>query len=221
MPLTVVLGPGRASSLSGAEFEGRRAAYEATVVDVGTGDGRFAYHLAGLRPDALVVGLDPVEDNMADVARRATRKPVKGGRANVLLVRAAIEDLPPELAGVAREVYVHLPWGRLLEGIVQADDEVLRGLVALCEPGARLFLTLNAEIWIENMPARFRDLPAPTPEFVADVVAPRFAAAGIALGPARVLEPTEVAALTTTWAKRLRHGGREPHVLAVEGTADP
>ena len=86
-------------------------------------------------PDRLVIGIDALAEPMGERAATAARKPAKGGRPNLLFVHAAIEALPPELERIADEVYVQLPWGALLEGIVLARDDVLGGIAALCRPG--------------------------------------------------------------------------------------
>src|SRR5690349_12984816 len=120
MPLTRVVGRGRTSPVDADALGELRRAHSTTVVDVGTGDGRYAYHLAAADPARLVIGIDALEAPMGEIAARAARKPARGGRPNLLLVRAAIEALPAELHGVADEVSVQLPWGSLLEGIVLA-----------------------------------------------------------------------------------------------------
>ena len=58
MTLTRVVGKGRTSEMPASELEAMRGAYVKCAVDVGTGDARFAYHLASERPDWLVLGLD-------------------------------------------------------------------------------------------------------------------------------------------------------------------
>ena len=74
-------------------------------------------------------------------------------------------------------MHVILPWGGLLEGIVLARADVIGGLAALCRPGADVVVTLNGEIWLDSTPARYEQLPVPTPEYVAELVAPGFARA--------------------------------------------
>ena len=96
----------------------------------------------------------------------------------------------------------------------------MRALVdQLCRPGARVSVTLNGEIWLESTPARYEDLPVPTPEYVADVVAPGFAAAGITLEPARYSTASEAKQLPTTWARRLGHARDHPCFVQFEGVA--
>jgi 16S rRNA (adenine(1408)-N(1))-methyltransferase len=96
------------------------AGYDRVVVDVGAGDGRFATAYAREHPETLVVGLDIAKDKLAEAARRAGRKPQRGGVPNLLYVVASAEESPTELAGRASEVHVVLPWGRLLRGCLPA-----------------------------------------------------------------------------------------------------
>lgn len=63
---------------------------------MGTGDGRLPYALAREAPERLFVGIDA---NAAGLRERSGRAERAG--ANVVYVRAAVEDLPPELAGYA------------------------------------------------------------------------------------------------------------------------
>jgi 16S rRNA (adenine(1408)-N(1))-methyltransferase len=217
MTITRVIGKGRTAPLERDAFTELRARYETVAIDVGTGDGRFAYHLASADPMRLVVGIDALDEPMGEVAARAARKPARGGRANLVLVRAPVEDLPPELRGIADEVSVQLPWGSLLEGIVLARAEVLAGLAALCRPQARLTVTLNGEIWLDSTPARYEHLPVPTPEYVADVVAAGLARVGIDFGEARYASAEEAKALPTTWARRLGHGRSHPSFVRFTG----
>jgi 16S rRNA (adenine(1408)-N(1))-methyltransferase len=217
--LTRVVGKGRTVVLDAAALAELRDRYPDAIVDVGTGDARFAYHLASEEPDRLVVALDALDEPMGEIAHKATRKPARGGRPNLVCLRAAIENLPPELHGIGHEVFVQLPWGRLLEGIVRATPDVLGGIASLCGPAARVVVTLNGEIWEDSTPARYEDLPLPDPDYVREVVGPGFARAGITIEPARYLTASEANSLPTTWARRLGHGRPHPRFVQFEGTA--
>lgn len=217
MTLTRVVGKARTAEMEPAELEALRSAHERCAIDVGTGDAHFAYHLASEHPDWLVIAIDAIEAPMGEIAYRATRKPSRGGRANLVLLRAAIEMIPDELVQIADEVDVLLPWGALLEGIVRAQPDVVEGIAALARPGADVRVTLNGEIWLDSTPARFEDLPVATPEYVAESMAPEFGRAGIELQPARYLSAAEAKALPTTWARRLGHGRAHPRFVHIEG----
>src|SRR4051794_23728849 len=217
MTLTRVVGKGRTVAMPPGDLAALRESYGNCVVDVGTGDAHFAYHVATQRRDWLVIGLDALDEPMGEIAYRAARKPARGGRPNLVLLRGAIESIPAELVGIADEVDVLLPWGALLEGIVRAAPDVVAGIARLARPNACVNITLNGEIWIDSTPARYEELPVPTPEYVADVIEPEFRRAGIHLGPARYLDASEAKSVPTTWARRLGHGRAHPRFVHIEG----
>lgn len=217
MTLTRVVGKSRVAEMPAAELAAMRAAYAHCAVDVGTGDAHFAYHIASQRPDWLVIGVDAIEAPMGEIAYRAARKPARGGRANLVLLRAALEAVPAELDRIADEVDVLLPWGALLEGIVQVRPEIVGGIARLARDGAVVRMTLNGEIWLDSMPTRFEGLPVATPEYVATEMEPEFRKAGIVLEPARYLSAAEAKAVPTTWARRLGHGRTHPQFLYLAG----
>ena len=124
-----------------------------------------------------------------------------------MCLRAAIENLPSELYGIAREVYVQLPWGRLLEGIVRATPDVLGGIGALCGPArARRGHAQRRDLGGLDAP-RYEDLPLPDPDYVRDVVGPGFARVGIVVAPARYLDGV-------TKRRRCRPPGRAGSAMA-------
>lgn len=218
MTLERVAGKRRTVEMKGTELEARHAQSGRTLVDVGTGDGRYAYAVATAHPDWLVIGFDALDEPMGEIAYKAARKPAKGGRPNLVLLHASVESVPQELGGLADEVTVLLPWGRLLEGIVTADEAVVGALARLARQGGVVRVTLNGEIWIDSMPERFAHLPVPDPAYVDSVVAPAFAAAGVVCTPARILSAEEAHTLPTTWARRLGHTRAHPQFVHFEGT---
>lgn len=194
-------------------------AYTRVVLDLGTGDGRFAYALAGADPTALVVGVDTAPDALRETSHRAARKPARGGRRNVLYVRAAVEALPPELAGRADTVHVVLPWGRLMVGTVRGTPDILRGIRAVARAGAAVRIVLNGEVWAGPVPIEARDLPEPTVEHVTTTLVPRYAAEGLRIDGARWLTAAEVTAVPSTWAKRLASSRAHARFLLIEAIA--
>jgi 16S rRNA (adenine(1408)-N(1))-methyltransferase len=204
----------RVRELRAAELEERIRPYERVVVDVGTGDGRFAYATATAHPDWFVVGIDAISERLDELSAKAGRKPAKGGRANVLFVRASAEQPPPELHQRADEIHVLLPWGALLVGTMLADEAVLTGLAALARPGATVTIVFNAEVWEESTPKDMLDLPAVTVDYVQQTLVPAYAAFGIDVTEVRELTEPEVKAMPTTWARRLSHGRFPKFVLA-------
>lgn len=191
-----------------------RAGTIRTVVDVGTGDGRFAYAYASTHPEAFVVGVDAIAERLEEVSLKAARKPAKGGRPNVAFARASVEEPPAELRDSADEVFVLLPWGALLVGTMLADSTVMTGLAALAKPsGADLTIVFNAEVWEDSTPKDMADLPPVTVDYVEQVLAPRYASFGIAVEDVHEMTQGEIKDLPTTWARKLAHGRHPKFVL--------
>ena len=189
------------------------ASYVGVSIDLGTGDGRFAYRYAASHPDRFVIGIDPVAEAMAEMSGRACRKQERGGLANVRYAVASIERIPRELDYIANEIFVNLPWGSLMRGIILADDRVIEAIARLANPGAIVRIILNSRIFDDPIPNEARDLPELTPDYVRLTLAPAFARAHVKIDEVRYLSPEEVGALETTWAKRLSHRRPPPSVL--------
>ena len=202
MSVSVVTGRAVAT-LEGPDVDALVAGYDRVLVDVGTGDGRYAYALARAAPRTLVVGIDAIKENLQETAARAGRKPARGGLANVVFVWASAEDPPAELHGRADSVQVVLPWGRLMVGLLLAAPDVLGGLRRLGRPGTAFRAVVNAEVWGDPIPVEVRDLPELTPERVVHELAPRYEALGIGVTGARLLDEEGVQRLRSTWSRRL------------------
>lgn len=188
-----------------------RAGADRVIVDVGTGDARTAYRLAKAQPDRLVIGVDPAWQRMTPTSVRASRKPAKGGAPNLLLVNAAIETVPDDLHGIADEVLVLMPWGKLLRGVVHGDADVCTGLRSVARAGATLEITVGTSIWRDPVPLEIRDLPELTPGYVDTVLADRLAGCGWQVTGAEVISGAEMDRISSSWARRL--GSANPEVV--------
>ena len=169
------------------------------LVDVGCGDGRHTVRWAERRPDALVVGLD-AETTRVDRAVTAARK----RKLRVVFVAATAESPPEPLVGRCAEIAVVMPWGSLLDGILGADPDVLRGVLSLGAPGATLDAVVNVRPW--DAPAsvdrKLAATPEPTQDHLDRLVA-TYAGLGWALEPAGALSDAEARGLGSTWASRV------------------
>nr|3MQ2_A Chain A, 16S rRNA methyltransferase [Streptoalloteichus tenebrarius]3MQ2_B Chain B, 16S rRNA methyltransferase [Streptoalloteichus tenebrarius] len=208
----------RVQEFSDAEFEQLRSQYDDVVLDVGTGDGKHPYKVARQNPSRLVVALDADKSRMEKISAKAAAKPAKGGLPNLLYLWATAERLPP-LSGVG-ELHVLMPWGSLLRGVLGSSPEMLRGMAAVCRPGASFLVALNLHAWRPSVP-EVGEHPEPTPDSADEWLAPRYAEAGWKLADCRYLEPEEVAGLETSWTRRLHSSRDRFDVLALTGTISP
>jgi len=135
---------------------------------------------------------------MADASRRAARR----GPANAMFVVAAAEQIPPELRGVADDLTIFFPWGSLLRGALALDDaaEAARGIASLLAPGG----VATAIVSIEE-----RDglgLPRLDADGACEALRDRWSTAGLEVCDLRPATVDEIAATSSSWARRLGAG---------------
>jgi hypothetical protein len=131
---------------------------------------------------------------MADASRRAA--------ANALFVRAAVEELPYELEGVANVVTVLMPWGSLFEAMLLPRVERLRAVRRLCKPDAELRVVSSLDA-SRDAAMTGRLGCEPFSEGHPAALAAAYAEAGFAATGHRLLRATEMRDLRTTWAKKV------------------
>jgi 16S rRNA (adenine(1408)-N(1))-methyltransferase len=174
------------------------AGYDEVLIDVGTGDGRYVLHVARTSPTWFALGVDACRDNLREASRKAP--------SNALYVIANALALPGELDGMASKLTINFPWGSLLEGLLDGEPMLLKGVLAICRPGAVLEVRLNAGALaeagytLESGGARVRQA----------LHEGGFEVAGDLLG----LDARELGQCRTTWAKRLAYG-RDPRAVCL------
>jgi len=205
--------------MTAAELRELAGRFDAVDLDIGTGDGRFVLDRAARHPERLVIGLDPVADAMADAANRVTRRRTR--QENVLFVVASVEQMPAELTGIADAVFVNLPWGSLMRGLILADPEILAAVAAPGAPGAEYRIILNLRIFDDPIPLEARDLPEVTVEYVQEALAGPYRAAGLEITAVEELPPSRLAELRTSWARRLSHRTPPPSIQITARRVEP
>ena len=179
------------------------------IVDLGTGDGRFVYQSAKEHPERFYIGIDASHSSLEKISQKSLKKPAKGGLPNVLFVQAALEDLPPELDGVADEVHVHFPWGSLLKAVASGDPKLLAGLRRICCPGALVEVVFGLDPERDRGEIERLGLPPITNEYLSLTVIPGYRTAGFEVFETGLLPWKEWACLdrlNSSWAQKLRHG---------------
>lgn len=180
--------------------------FREVVIDVGTGDGRWAYRMARAHPDRFCLGIDANAAGLRDVSFRAGRKPSRGGVSNVWFIRAAAETLPAGLERLADHITIFYPWRRLLDGILKPDPAVIHPIGLLGKHGAQILICINeSALHAGSRPA--------DPGACAAVLArlrPPYAEAGIVLTSCRIASGPG-----TTWGDRVGQGRPAPSVVVT------
>lgn len=185
-------------------------------VDLGTGDGKFVLRAARAEPEVLHVGVDALAEPMEDAARRAARKPARGGAPNAVFVAADATAPPAALAGRASLVTVNYPWGSLLRAVAAPEAEGLAAVAGPLRPGGRLVALLNASASDDSSYAERLELPPLDGGQVREALVPGWEAAGLSVEEVRVLEPGEAPPHRTSWGQRLVRGsGRETLLVSA------
>jgi hypothetical protein len=120
-----------------------------------------------------------------------------------VLGRLALERAPGALEGLGDRVSVLLPWGSLLRAVAAGEAGGLGRLRAVCGPGARVEVVFGEG-----------DLAAPS----VGALEAAYAEAGLEV-TARLAGAAEVAALGTTWARRLARSDPGRRFWRLEGAA--
>jgi 16S rRNA (adenine(1408)-N(1))-methyltransferase len=158
--------------------------------------------LAQRTPDRLFIGVDANAAGLRQTSGRAAR----GGPANTLFVRAAVEALPAELASVADQVTVILPWGSLLAAVAVPSVPLLQGIRRLCQPEARLTVVMGVDPARDQAEAARLGLPALDAAHFAGPLRAGYAEAGLVVTGVRPLAAAQLAGWPSTWARTLAHG---------------
>ena len=182
------------------------------VIDLGAGDARWVYDSARSDPESVYIAVDPDADALREYAYRASRKPSRGGVANASFVVASVEQLPPELLGMADLVRVNFPWGGLLRGLIEPRDDVLRAIASLGKVNARFEIVLA--YMPEHDTGAFAGGPLPALEETRlKELEPAYAEAGLIIEDRRRLTQDEALTLPSTWGRRLLHARPRPVFL--------
>jgi 16S rRNA (adenine(1408)-N(1))-methyltransferase len=190
------------------------------VIDVGAGDGRYAYESARSDPGSLYIAVDTDAAALAEYAYRAGRKPARGGITNALFVVAAVERLPRELEGLAERVRINFPWGSLLRALLAPEPQVLGAIARLLLPGSTAEVILAYDPGHDTGAFAGDPLPALDQARIETELVPAYRAAGLPIRTWRRLNQDEALAVPSSWGRRLLHA-RPREVFLVAATVPP
>ncbi len=178
---------------------------EGIVIDIGTGDGLFVYRLAQQNPRKFFIGVDASPRPLEKISEKIHRR--KGGLPNVLFLQSSVEELPPELDGIADEVHIHFPWGSLLGAVAAGDEKILRSLRRVCAREALLEIIIGLDPARDRAEIERLGICPLTVEFIDAHLRERYRNAGFEIIERGALPSSRWAKLETSWAKRL--GGNQ------------
>jgi 16S rRNA (adenine(1408)-N(1))-methyltransferase len=214
MSLTIVRGKKRLE-INRQELLEVIETFECVAVDIGTGDGKFVLRKARTTPTVFFIGLDPVAENMQAASMTAQKRASRGSASNTLFIVADVARLPDELEGVASKIYINLPWGSLLEGLLNGDKSLLRNITRMARRDAELEVLINYAVFYgDRVPVGMTHLPPLTCEYIDEQLACKYKEMGWDITERGLIGKNELKNIPTTWAKKLAYG-REPTTMRL------
>jgi hypothetical protein len=181
------------------ELRARLADYNRIILDLGTGDGKFAFRHADTFLHHFVIGVDPCRENLREYS--------SAGLPNLLFIIASAQSLPHELNGLVSHITINFPWGSLLESLLTGDPLLMQGLERIAQPPASLDVRLNAGALAEA---------GWTLEDGAEQNRNNLIHAGWQVGKPMLMDSRTLRNFPSTWAKRLAFG-RDPRAIQLSG----
>ncbi len=181
------------------ELNERLAGYERIILDLGTGDGKFVFHLAGSFPRHFIIGVDSCRENLHEHSRAKL--------PNLLFVIASAQNLPTELNGLISHVTINFPWGSLLESLLTGDAKLIHGLESVSNSVTSVDIRLNGGALAEAGTS----LEAGTKQIHNNMLH-----AGWQVNAPTLMNAAALRSFSSTWARRLAFG-RDPRAMSLSG----
>ena len=173
--------------------------YHRIILDLGTGDGKFALCHAESFPGNFVIGMDSCRENLHVTSRASL--------PNLLYVIANAQALPHELSRLVSHVTINFPWGSLLGSLLANGPSLMSGLESILRPGASLAVRLNGGALTEQ---------GWSLEDGAEKIRENLVDAGWLVGKQTIMDSRALRDFPSTWAKRLAFG-RDPRAVELSG----
>ena len=174
------------------------------MIDVGAGDGLFAYNRARFEPHTFFIGIDANRRPLQKISEKIHRKPAKGGLPNILFVQSAVESFPEELNGVAGEVTVNFPWGSLLAAVMGVNLEGLINLRKICSRNGSLRVVIGLDEARDRTEIERLQLPKLSPQDLRWTLHSQYEDAGFEIVDFEIATAAKMN-LDTSWARRVRN----------------
>ena len=177
-----------------------------TIIDLGTGDGRFVFKSAQANPNNLYIGIDPSEKQLQAYSKKINTNRLE----NAKLLVGSLKNLPEQIKGTADVLYVFLPWGTLLQNIVKPTNESSQRFASVLKKPATMEILLGYDPKSEPSESTRLELPELTKNYLLDEPIKIFELNGFKLVSLEQIDKKQLDNIETTWGKKLRFGKNRP-----------
>ena len=200
--LVKIIKGSKEQTFTAQEFEGLSSKFAYSVLDIGTGDGRFVYKMAKENHEKLFVGMDPSQKQLEIYSKKINKEKLE----NVLLVLGSVEIPPQELIGKFDEIYINFPWGSLLGGIATANTKIVETICKFCKPYSQIEIIFGYSDEAEPTEYERLQLEKIDQELIANKIVPEFSKFGFKLEHLEELRKEVLVKIGSSWAKKLKFG---------------
>ncbi len=179
--------------------------YEKTIIDLGTGDGRFVYKNAKQNPNNLYIGIDPSQKQLQTYQKKINKDRLE----NAKLLAGSIELLPtqhPHLKESADVVYINFPWGSLLGAIANAKSELIANISWLIKKGGSVEILFGYSQEAEPTETKRLGLDDLNEDKIRNQIASVFKKNNLYLKQLTNVTKKESFKLDSSWGKKLSFG---------------
>lgn len=185
--------------------------YEKLHVDLGTGDGLFAWRLAR-EPECqetLVVGLDASRESLAEASARSVKKPARGGAPNALFFCMNVLEMPDAFDGRCDTVSINFPWGTLLQASAIPFEDNIKQFAGLVKKGGQMDVHINLHVFKDEEQRRSLGLVDLDEEYFKESLLPVYEKYGLEYISHAFIPAGQKVDVASTWGGRLtRRSGR-------------
>ncbi len=177
--------------------------FKSVIVDLGCGDGKQTYKQAYNNPGIFYIGIDANYKGLEEVSRKARRKLAKGGLRNIVFIHGVAENLPKELESVADEVQINFPWGSLLEGFINLDNNIISNIAIVAKNNGMLKVVTTYDEKYEEKFKSERDLPELNEKYLNSDFKKEILKYGIKITEVKKLTEEEKELIESPWGKKI------------------
>lgn len=213
----------KSEQLSVAELKNRMDGYDSVLIDLGTGDGSFAYRYARKNPQTFVIGIDADRASLAKSSAKAMKKPSRGGCENAAFLCMNVLKMPEDFSGFATTVHINFPWGSLMESAYLAEEDFMGSVKNLFKAQGEFVFYLNTYVFENDGQREHMGLQEFDQEYVNSKLIPAYEKLDFKITEQRFMGPEELAKedVPSTWAGRLVRGsGRNTFLLKADVNHD-
>lgn len=177
-----------------------------TVVDLGTGDGRYVYKNAKQNKHSDFYGIDPTPKQFSTFKKKINRAKIQ----NAHLLKGSLENLPREILGKADELHINFPWGSLLKAVVLPSKEDLNYIDSIVKPGGTIEIILGYHKDSEPTQIDKLNLPKLSINLLEENIIKSLENINYKLLEIKTLGRSDLLFLESSWGKKLSFGKDRP-----------